>query len=159
MKYNLGSGKNYKEGYINVDIDPKVNPDIIADVSITPWIWAKPDNAERIRMDNLAEHLQPFIEVVQECHRALKNGGILWIKVPFLKTDEGLEKYLQSVEDCYTDPTHHLGPKFTIRTFEYFDCNRTRWENFGKSYGIPKFKLVKQGTKDRFLIVELEAIK
>ncbi len=159
MKYNLGSGLNPKEGYINVDIDEKVNPDIIADVTIIPWIWAKPDNAEKIEMNNLAEHLQPFIEVVQECHRALKNGGILWIKVPFLRTREGLKEFLDSVEYCYADPTHHLGPKFTLRTFEYFDYTRTRWKNFGQSYGIPKFKLVKQETKDRFLIVELEAIK
>ena len=159
MKYHLGCGLNYLKGYINVDKDEKVNPDVVGDVTIIPWIWAKPNNAEEIRMNNLAEHLTPFIEVVQECHRTLKNGGIFWIKVPFLRTREGLEKFLESVEDCFADPTHHLGPKFTVRTFEYFDCNRTRWKNFGKSYGIPKFKLVKQEIKDRFLIVELEAVK
>ncbi len=159
VKYNLGSGKSYKEGYINVDIDEKVNPDIIADVTIIPWIWAKANNTDEIRMNNLAEHIGPFIEVVQECHRALKNGGILWIKVPFLRTREGLKEFLESVEYCYADPTHHFGIKFTLRTFEYFDCNRTRWQKFGQSYGIPKFKLVKQQTKDIFLIVELEAIK
>ncbi len=158
VKYNLGSGLSPKEGYINVDIDEKVCPDVVADVTIIPWIWAKP-NAEEIRMDNLAEHLTPFVEVVQECHRTLRNSGILWIKVPFLRTREGLKEFLDSVEACYDDPTHHLGPKFTLRTFEYFDCNRTRWQNFGKSYGIPKFKLIKQQIKDRFLIVELEVIK
>ena len=159
MRYNLGSGQtNYLKGYINVDIDEKVNPDVVADVTITPWIWAKPNNAEEIRMNNLAEHLKPFIKVVKECYWVLKNKGILWIKVPFIKTDEFLAKFLESVLDCYSDPTH-VGLKFTTRTFDYFNCNHSRWQKFGQSYGIPKFKRIKQQIKDRFLIVELEVIK
>lgn len=159
MKLNLGSGlTNYKEGYINVDIDEKVNPDIVADVRIIPWVWVKLNSCNRIEMNNLAEHLTPFIKVVKECWYALKNKGILWIKVPFLKTDEGLERFLESVLDCCSDPTH-VGLKFTTRTFDYFNCNHSRWQKFGKSYGIPKFKRIKQQIKDRFLIVELEAIK
>jgi len=159
MKYNLGCGlTNKKEGFINVDIDEGVNPDIVADVSIIPWIWARENSAERIEMNNLAEHIVPFIDVVKECHRTLKNGGVLWIKVPFLKTNGDLREFLASVLDCFSDPTH-LGLKFTTRTFDYFDCNHTRWKKFGKSYGIPKFKRLKQVIKDRFLIVELEAVK
>ena len=173
-KYNLGSGSsNFPKGYINVDIDEKVNPDVVADVTITPWIWAKPNNSEEIRMNNLAEHLSPFIEVIKECHYVLKNKGILWIKVPFLKTDNKLlagnqvtleniltvlKELQESMLDCYSDPTH-IGLKFTTRTFDYFDCNHSRWQKFGKSYGIPKFKRIKQQIKDRFLIIELEAIK
>lgn len=159
MRYNLGSGKtNYLKGYINVDIDEKVNPDVVADVTITPWIWAKPNDSEEIRMNNLAEHLAPFVEVVQECHRTLKDKGILWIKVPFLKTDGFLAELQESILDCYSDPTH-IGLKFTTRTFDYFDCNHSRWQKFGQSYGIPKFKRIKQQIKDRFLIIELEAVK
>ena len=169
LKINLGCGQNYLKGYVNVDIDERVNPDVIADVTIVPWIWAKPNSADEIRMNNLAEHLRPIIEVVQECHRALKNGGILWIKVPFLKTvlktDGNLEEllgsikeFIKSVEDCCSDPTH-VGLKFTTRTFDYFDMEHSRWQKFGKSYGIPKFRRINQRIKDRFLIVELEAIK
>ncbi|GAI36577.1 unnamed protein product, partial [marine sediment metagenome] len=110
---------------------------------------------------------------VQECHYVLKNKGILWIKVPFLKTDSKLltgnqvtlenvltilKDFLESVLDCCSDPTH-IGLKFTTRTFDYFDCNHSRWQKFGQSYGIPKFKRIKQQIKDRFLIVELEVVK
>lgn len=169
MKYNLGAGLAYKKGYINVDIDEKVNPDVVADIDIIPWVWVKGNSADRIEMNNLAEHLKDFIGVIKECHWVLKNKGILWIKVPFLKTIikpnismlellESIKEFIKSVEDCVSDPTH-VGLKFTTRTFEYFDCNRTRWKNFGQSYGIPKFKLVKQQIKDRFLIIGLEVIK
>jgi len=174
LRYNLGNGlTNYLKGYINVDIDEKVNPDVVADVTITPWIWAKPNNAEEIRMNNLAEHLRPFIKVVKECHWVLKNKGILWIKVPFIKTDSKLlagnqvtlknvitvlKELQESILDCCSDPTH-VGLKFTTRTFDYFDYNHSRWQKFGKSYGIPKFRRIKQQIKDRFLIIELEAIK
>lgn len=169
MKLNLGCGLNKKEGYINVDIDEKVNPDIVADVRITPWVWVKLNSCDRIEMNNLAEHLAPFIKVIRECWYALENKGILWIKVPFLKTIlktdgsleellESIKEFIKSVEDCVSDPTH-VGLKFVTRTFEYFDCEHSRWKNFGKSYGIPKFKRIKQQIKDRFLIVELEVIK
>ncbi len=158
MKLNLGSGKtNRKEGYINVDIDEKVNPDVVADVRITPWVWAKPNSCDRIEMNNLAEHLAPFIKVIKECWYVLKNRGILWIKVPLLKTEGSFENVLESFLDCFSDPTHvHY---FTTRTFDYFDSEHSRWQKFGKYYGIPKFKRIKQQIKDRFLIVELEAIK
>ena len=156
---NLGSGlTNYKEGYVNVDIDPKVKPNIIEDITIIPWIWAKANSIERIEMNNLAEHLSPFIEIVKECHWTLENKGILWIKVPFIKTDGNLKELQESILDCYSDPTH-VGLKFTTRTFDYFDSEHSRWQKFGKSYGIPKFKRIKQQIKDRFLIVELQAIK
>lgn len=169
LKLNLGCGENYKEGYVNVDIDPKVNPDVVADVNITPWIWAKSDSVDRIEMNNLAEHLKNFIDIAEECHWVLKNGGILWIKVPFIKTEISknaslaeiqlfLKELSGSILDCFSDPTH-VGLKFTTRTFDYFDSEHYRWQKFGKSYQIPKFKRVRQVIKDRFLIVELEAIK
>ena len=63
-KYNLGSGLSYKKGYINVDIDEKVNPDVVADVRIIPWIWAKPNSAERIEKCVLSTDIVlPFPEV------------------------------------------------------------------------------------------------
>ena len=155
-KLNLGCGLSKKEGYINIDKDEKVNPDIITDITITPWIWITND-IERIEMNNLAEHIIPFIEVVQECHHVLKNKGILWIKVPLLKTKGNLEEIQESISFCFSDPTHVR--YFTTRSFEYFNSEHSRWQKFGQSYGIPNFKLVKQQIKDIFLIVELEAIK
>ncbi len=161
LKLNLGSGlTNKKEGYINVDIDEGVYPDIVADIRIIPWAWVPKGKVILIEMNNLAEHFDQdtWLSIVKECHWQLVAGGKLWLKVPFLDTEtKDLRKFMDSVLDCYSDWTHKH--RFTIRSFDYCDMHHSRWQKFGKSYGIPKFKRIKQQIKDRFLIVTLEVIK
>lgn len=162
LKMNLGCGlTNKKESYINVDIDGSVYPDVVADITIIPWVWVPKGNVILIEMNNLLEHFDQDtrLRIVKECHWQLVAGGKLWLKVPFLDTEtKDLRKFMDSILDCYSDLTHKPMP-FTIRTFDYYDMNHSRWQKFGKSYGVPKFKRLEQKIKDRFLIVTLEVIK
>ena len=162
IKLNLGSGlTNKKDGYVNVDIDEDVHPDIVADVRIIPWVWVPKGDLILIEMNNLAEHYDEdtWLEIVKECHWQLVAGGKLWLKVPFLDTEtKDLRKFMDSVLDCFSDLTHKKLP-FTIRSFDYLDMNHSRWQKYGDSYGVPKFKRIKQQIKDRFLIVTLEVVK
>jgi len=105
---------------------------MVIDVSIIPWTWIWADQVERIEMNNLLEHIENRIEVVNECHIALKPGGILWIKVPFVQ-DEDLSRLPSSLLDCFSDWTHTF-PPFTTRSFDYCDISHSRWQKFGKSY-------------------------
>jgi len=152
MKYNIGSGDLKKEGYTNVDLSTKCRPEIVADITKTPWNWANP-GAERIEADNLFEHIEPhtLIEVINECHRILKPGGRLWLRVPFVKfTPENLTA-------CFTDPTHVN--YFTEGTFDYWNKDHARHRAFGKDYGIKPWKVIRNSEwekKSIFLIVELE---
>lgn len=150
MKYNLGCGKRQLKGFINVDKNPNVHPDIVADVTIIPWKWAKP--ADLIWTDNLFEHIreEPLNKVYQECHRVLKPNGLLQIKVPLNVPDNWMA--------VFSDPMH-VNHNFTTQTFDYYDHRHVRWREYGSVYGIPKFERVKQVRKDRFLIVELKVIK
>ena len=36
MKVNIGSGPNPKEGYINVDLEPDYNPQVVAPATCIP---------------------------------------------------------------------------------------------------------------------------
>ena len=151
MKINLGCGSLKKNGYLNVDKSSEYHPDIIADITNTPWKWVKKNQAELIEADNLFEHIEAYtlIRVVKECHRVLIPGGKLWIRVPLLVRD--------NLGPAFTDPTHVN--YFTTETFDYYDYRTTRWKKYGRVYGIPKFERIKQERKERFLIVELKAIK
>lgn len=152
MKINLGCGKRKLKGYINVDWRPEVNPDIVADVRLIPWKWAKASQADLIWSDNLFEHIreEPLNKVIQECHRVLKPGGLLQIKVPISAPDNFMA--------MYSDPMH-VNHNFTTETFDYYDHRHARWKNYGSVYGIPKFERIKQWREGRFLLVNLKAVK
>jgi len=152
MRINLGCGiTGYKQGFLNVDISPEAKPDIVADVRIVPWTWAEINKVDYIAADNLFEHIEPdtLIKVVKECHRVLKPGGVLWIQVPICTAD--------NLDAALGDPTHKNF--FTLITFDYYDYKHPRWRDYGRLYGIPKWERIKQERRERFLVVELKAIK
>jgi len=150
-KINLGCGENKRRGFINVDSSKEVNPDICEDVTITPWIWAKKNQAELIFADNLFEHIESYtlIKVVQECHRILKPNGLLQLRVPIIAPD--------NIMAAFSDPTHVN--YFTIETFDWWDSKHIRWKKYGRAYGIPRFERTAQRRNGRFLEVELKVIK
>jgi SAM-dependent methyltransferase len=154
MKYDLGAGKTRTEGFVSVDISGKCDPDIITDITKFPWDWAK--DCDYIRADNIMEHIEPnkFIEVMNEAHRVMKPGGIIWIRVPCCRPEEPFW------DACFRDPTHIA--YFTEKTFDYWDTSdnekyptHARWENFGKDYGIIPWKRIRQKVIKPFLIIEL----
>lgn len=81
IKINLGCGENKKLGYINLDSNPTVKPDITHDLNVFPYPFS--DNSiEEIQAFHILEHLDSPFSAMAEFHRILKNGGRLLIKVP-----------------------------------------------------------------------------
>jgi len=106
LKINLGCGQKYLPGYLNCDVVPHIKADRYFDLNRFPYPLES-DGADEIFMDNVIEHLDDVIKVMEELHRILKVGGRLRILVPYAKTDWALQ-----------DPTHkHF---FTEQTFNYF---------------------------------------
>jgi SAM-dependent methyltransferase len=81
IKLNLGCGEDKKDGYLNIDWNPIVKPDITHDLNIVPYPFE--DNYfDLIEVSHVLEHLEkPFI-IMKELHRILKPNGKLIIKVP-----------------------------------------------------------------------------
>jgi len=105
-KVNLGCGKNYREGYLNCDVNPRVRADLYFDLEVFPYPL-ETSSATEIVMDNVLEHLGDIPRVLSELHRILVPGGVLQITVPYAKSDW-----------AYQDPTHkHY---FTERSMDYF---------------------------------------
>jgi len=83
MKLNLGSGYKKKEGFINIDKSPEVNPDQVVDIEQgLPF----PDNSvDYIYSEHALEHITPskWRFVLNEIQRVCKPGAILELKLPF----------------------------------------------------------------------------
>ncbi len=153
IKINLGCGENKRRGFINVDRSPEVKPDVLADVTVTPWDWAEWEKTVGlIFADNLFEHIreEPLLKVMQECHRVLKPNGLLQIIVPISSPDNFMT--------MFSDPMH-VNHNFTLETYDYFDHRHIRWKKYGRAYGNPKFERTIQRRNGRFLEVELKVIK
>lgn len=93
-KLNLGCQTNYLEGYINLDIDPEVDPDILHDLNFFPYPF-KDNHFDEVYMSHILEHLEDVHRVMKEVCRITKKGGIIYIRVPHY-----------SNPGSYADPTH-----------------------------------------------------
>jgi len=78
---NLGAGEDKKKGCINVDIIPYNGVDEVVDLSIFPWKW-EDNSVDGVFANHILEHFPDPKPFILECHRILKKGGFLRIKVP-----------------------------------------------------------------------------
>lgn len=79
---NIGSGiKKIREDVVNIDSHHYDNVSVVADAHTLPF---KDNYADAIIAESLLEHLENPIGAIQEFHRVLKQGGILYIITPFM---------------------------------------------------------------------------
>lgn len=104
-KLNLGSGRDIKDGWINLDSAKLPGVDIVHDIENLPLPF-KNDEFDEILCQDILEHIE-YIPILKDLHRILKPGGKLRIRVPHFTSKLN-----------YTDPTHKK--RFSIYTFEMF---------------------------------------
>lgn len=95
-KLNMGCGFNKLDGYWNVDVEKKCNPDQVVNLEVTPWPYD--DNFfEQIHAYNILEHLGTspgiFTNVVKEMYRVSQPGAIWNIQVPHHRCDLHWDDY------------------------------------------------------------------
>lgn len=82
----LGSGqKPYAKPFINIDINPRWNPDIVADGASLPMF--EDNSAEVIVIEHTLEHYQcgEGLAMLKECYRILGPSGSLIVTVPDIR--------------------------------------------------------------------------
>lgn len=100
-KLNLGCGNDYREGYVNVDMNASHRVDLVSDVT-----WLK-TIADRSCVEVLAQDVLEHIPrargatALKEWNRVLENGGTLRLRVPSLIHLLGLlrDENRQSVQE------------------------------------------------------------
>lgn len=106
IKINLWCWLKYIEWYTNCDYSNKVKLDKQFDLNVFPYPFE--DNyADEILLDNVLEHLDNVMGVMEELHRILKDWGVARIYVPYAKSDW-----------AFQDITHKNF--FTENSFNYF---------------------------------------
>jgi SAM-dependent methyltransferase len=91
--------------------------------------------------DNLLEHIHNLIPLLNDCHDALAPAGRMHIVVP----------NAADPNDAWADPTHVRC--FVPGTFDYFNAEHQRWEQYGKGYGIKPWRVVYCREDGRFIRV------
>ncbi|MEO5373923.1 MAG: class I SAM-dependent methyltransferase [Alphaproteobacteria bacterium] len=98
MKLNLGCGYNYRPDWINADIAPDCNPDVLMDMERFPWPF--PDSSfHEVAINHALEHVgqlpETYLAVIRELYRVCAHQAKVIITVPHPRH----EQYL-------IDPTH-----------------------------------------------------
>ncbi len=81
-KLNLGCGKDVRDGWINCDNAEKLPPGVIRMDAGKPFPFPSNHFVE-IYASHVLEHIHNYEDTIIECHRVLKPGGLLTVRVPF----------------------------------------------------------------------------
>jgi len=121
MKLNLGCNSRILKGYTNIDFGDYPGVDIKTDVSKLGMI--KDETVDVIRASHILEHFRynDTKRVLDEWHRVLKPGGLLYLSVPsweraveiYMKA--GLQEWL--VYFLYGDQTEKGNYHYTVYDF------------------------------------------
>ncbi|MDE3058841.1 MAG: class I SAM-dependent methyltransferase [Bacteroidota bacterium] len=106
MILDVGCGMRKRAGAVGIDINPRSCADVIHDLNVTPYPFPE-DRFEEIVCDNVLEHVDDVVKVMEELYRIAKPDARMTIIVPF---------YVH--RNANTDPTHkHF---FGVHSFDYF---------------------------------------
>jgi SAM-dependent methyltransferase len=104
---NLGSGRDYKPGWLNVDVLERTQPDLVLDLSgplelpvVLPGsrggqVLLERGCLERVTANNVLEHVRDLAALMGNLLTLLKDGGELEIEVPY-----------ERAPTAWQDPTH-----------------------------------------------------
>ena len=103
---DLGCGLRKRPGAVGIDINARSHADVIHDLNRFPYPFPD-DHFDEIFCDNIIEHLDDVLKVMEEVHRIAKPSALVTIIVPFYPHQQ-----------AHTDPTHrHF---FGVHSFDYF---------------------------------------
>lgn len=125
IKLNIGSGYKRYPGYLNVDHDPLVNPDFLADLENLK-LDIPDSSVGAVIAHHVLEHIGPgFFSLMQELYRVCANGAYIDIKVPHHRS-----------EIFFSDPTH-VRP-ITVDSMMLFSksYNRLHIQEYNSSSGF-----------------------
>jgi hypothetical protein len=127
LKLDIGCGLSKHEGFLGIDIIPLDGVDLVHDLNQFPYPFDN-DIASDIWMDNILEHLEKPLLVMEEIYRMCKDHANITIAVPYFRS------YYAVI-----DPTHRNF--FSIEYFNYFDPTHPFYQKY--QYSKARFRVKK----------------
>ncbi|KHN49253.1 class I SAM-dependent methyltransferase [Pectobacterium fontis] len=148
-KIHIGSGKDYKSGWINIDVSKYSSPDVILDLSKEqhfPVMRKSPFYGEVILKENYYDfiyansvlaHVSDLVTMMTNCLALLRTGGEFFIEVPYEKSNTAWQDptHVRAMNSnswiYYTEWFWYVGwfeYKFQISDSCYLDINLSRCE-------------------------------
>ncbi len=106
-RINLGSGKDYKAGWLNLDVLDRAEPDLVLDLagdvalpieacsSTVGAVRLEERSVSVINANNVLEHVTDLTTLMTRCLALLKTGGEMHVEVPY-----------EQAATAWQDPTH-----------------------------------------------------
>jgi len=85
-KINIGAGGEKLPGFISIDIDPLVKPDIVRDIE--KGLPFDDNSVDEIKCSHTLEHIHDLLFVLREFYRVCKNGAKITIIVPLMDASD-----------------------------------------------------------------------
>lgn len=151
-KINLGSGRDFRKYFINIDINAYWNPDIVLDFNTpissindreykcerfsTPVLFNE-DSYTLIIANDVLEHMTNLVQVMSNCLFLLKTDGIMDISVPYelslgaWRDPTHIRTFNEESWKYYTDWFWYLGwekYRFKLKDMNFF------FSDYGRSY-------------------------
>ena len=141
---HLGSGKDYKPGWFNLDVLEAALPDAVLDLSrehAFPLDIDSPQagpvrlaagEVEIVYANNVLEHVPDLPGLMTRCLQLLRVGGLFQIEVPHERAPTAWQDptHVRALNEnswiYYTDWFWYLGwfeHRFSLRAFEYLDAS------------------------------------
>jgi len=147
-KLNLGSGFRPMDGYINIDLQERCNPDMVCDV--TQGLPFCDEDVAEVRAFDFLEHipLGKSVAVIEEIWRVLVPGGLFEHMTP--STDG---------RGAFQDPTHLSF--WNINSWLYFvdDAHRNLYGIKAKFEGEMHDVVTNEGLRIVHTVGRLRAVK
>ena len=124
---DLGCGNKLRPGAVGIDFNRRTKATIVHNLNVFPY----PIEAEvfdEVYLDNVLEHLDSVLAVMEEVYRITAPGGLVKVIVPYFRSTWAA-----------IDPTHtHF---FTVNSFNYFDPDDILCQRY--DYTLARFKVEK----------------
>lgn len=116
-------------GWVNVDRAAIPGVDVVHDLDVGPWPFARDAEVEQLAAVDVFEHVADPVLFMTECWRILQPNRMLFIQTPHYRS-----------RDAYTDPTHRRFP--TEHTFDYWIPGTVLFTEHNPAYGGVSFAKV-----------------
>lgn len=166
VQLNMGSGKDYLDGYLNVDIVEHCHPDALVDFShpdligkivVSPTygvIQFQKEQFDHIVANDVLEHIPDLTTTMTNCLNLLKDGGEFHITVPY-----------DLSYGAWQDPTHVRA--FNERSWLYYtdwywylNWTESRFDLSKLDFNLSEIgiKLQQQGMSNEQILIQARAV-